>query len=71
MSSDQIANIIEGSIPLAAGIYFTLLGHRIVGKKPGIDYKYDDWIEGKTSLFKTLGPIVIIFGVIQIGRAFI
>ena len=70
MNTDQLAYLIEGSIPFLCGIYFTLLGHRKVGKKPGVDYKYDDWIEGKASLFKSLGPIVILFGAFQISRAF-
>lgn len=68
MDPNILAGIIEGFIPLSLGVYFTLVGHRLLGKKPGADFRYDQWHEKFGSMMKVLGPIVALFGVFMILR---
>jgi hypothetical protein len=68
MNPNIVAGIIEGFIPLSLGVYFTLVGHRLLGKKAGKDYRYDQWHEKFCPMMKVLGPIVALFGVFMILR---
>jgi hypothetical protein len=71
MNSDQIASIIEGLIPLLLGIFFTLRGYGFIGKKPDkLDLNYQK-IEQSLRMFRQLGPIVILFGIILCARVLI
>jgi hypothetical protein len=63
MRPEAIAGLVEGAIPFFGGIYATLLGHRIVGKKPGEDLRYDQWHERFGPMFRILGPFMVIFGI--------
>lgn len=67
MSPEMIGALVDGSIPLLGGVYATLLGHRVLGKKEGEDVKYDAWYERYGGLFKWLGPALILFGILQLA----
>jgi hypothetical protein len=71
MDSPQLAYLTEGLIPVILGGYFTLLGYRKVGKRPGVNPEYDMYMNSKGGLFKKLGPIAILFGLFLIVRAFL
>lgn len=66
MRAEAIATIIESTIPIAGGLYGTLLGFRVVGKKPFESLEYDRWHERFGPMFRVLGPLVILFGVFQL-----
>jgi hypothetical protein len=48
------------------GVWFLLLAYRVVGKRPGQDPKYDDWIEFYAGSFKVMGMLGIIASVLQV-----
>jgi hypothetical protein len=62
MHPEVVGALVNGAIPFFGGIYGTLLGHRIVGKPRGVDFKYDQWHERYGAMFRTLGPVLILFG---------
>ncbi len=43
MKPEVIGELVNAVIPFFVGISATLLGYRVVGKKPGASFKYDDW----------------------------
>lgn len=65
MSSEMIATLVDGAIPICVGIYCTLLGFRILGKKPGESQKYDQWYGRFGKHFKWLGPLIALFWVVK------
>ncbi len=66
MRPEAMATIIESAIPLLGGIYATLLGFRVVGKKPLESLEYDRWHERFGPMLRVLGPLVVLFGVFQL-----
>src|SRR5262245_33758855 len=66
MTPEFFARLVEGSIPLIGGVYGCLLGYRIVGKKPGVNLKYDEWHRRYGKLFQICGPLLILFGLSRI-----
>jgi len=56
--------LISGAIMVLAGVYGTLLGRRVVGKKPGEDAEYDRKFEKRLKWLKWGGPLIIVLGVI-------
>ena len=57
-------SIVEFGVTLFGGLWATLLGHRIVGKKLGEDAKWDAWYKRFGRHLKWLGPAVMVFAVI-------
>ena len=57
----MLGALVDGLIPLAAGIYATLLGMRKVGKRPGVDAAYDEKMAKLEKPLKILGPFVTLF----------
>jgi hypothetical protein len=51
----------DAAIPLFGGIYATLLGFRLVGKKPGVSPKFDEWHDRRGALLRGLGPFLVLF----------
>jgi hypothetical protein len=58
MTAGQMATIIEAGIGVLIGLYASLLGHRVVGKKPGESPDYDKWHEAWGGTLKALGPVI-------------
>ena len=56
---------IEGLIPLAGGIYGSLLGFKFVSISND-DERQRAWYEKFGKILKVCGPIVIIFGIAQL-----
>jgi hypothetical protein len=59
--------LVDGAIPVAAGLYLTLLGYRVVGKKPGESEKYDRWHARFGRFFKVGGPLLILITVVRLA----
>lgn len=62
MTASDIALIVDFAISLGGGVLATLFGFRIVGKRAHMDAWHAKW--GKH--MKWLGPIVILFAVVQL-----
>jgi hypothetical protein len=62
MRSEMVGHLIDGAIPFFGGIYATLLGFRVLGKKSGVNPKYDQWHKRLGGLLKVLGPSLVLFG---------
>ena len=62
MRPEVIGELVNGAIPVLGGIYATLLGYRVVGKKPGVNAKYDEWHSCYGQLLKVLVPVLVVFG---------
>ncbi len=65
MNPKTVAALIELAIPLLGGLYATLLGFQVVGRSPSDDPKYRAWRQRWGRHLKWLGPLVMIFGVLQ------
>lgn len=62
MDPKLFAALVDGGIPFFGGLYITLLGFRVAGRKPGESPKYDDWHERHGGLLQVLGPLLMLFG---------
>ena len=62
MNANLIAGLVDAAIPFLGGLYATLLGNRIIGKKPGVDPNYDQKLERLVPFFKFGGPFLMVFG---------
>lgn len=72
MNSTDMANLIYvGIIPLAAGILAILFNYRIIGKKLGEDYRWDNWHNDYSKFFKLVGPILVAIDLIRITGIYI
>jgi hypothetical protein len=63
MRPEAIAALVEGGIPFFGGVYATLLGYRLVGKKPGQDARFDERLVKYGRWLRILGPFLVLFGV--------
>lgn len=61
--------LINGLVPLAFGVYTTLLGYGVVPANPGNPQKSSAWRARHASKAKLGGPILIVFGVFMCSRA--
>jgi hypothetical protein len=52
--------LVLSAIMLAAGIYATLLGHRVLGRRPGLSFAYDAWHDRHGHRLRRLGPLLIL-----------
>jgi hypothetical protein len=52
----------NAAIPVLGGIYLLLLTSRVIGKKRGVDTKYD----AKVDRLKWFGPILIVIGIVYL-----
>ena len=66
MSADMFGMLIDKGIPFAGGIYMTLLGFRIIGKKPGESDLYDNRLKMAAPILKVCGPLLIVTALLQI-----
>lgn len=71
MSADAIGGLVNFGIMVAAGVYATLLGYRKIGQPPGQNQKVDDYHAKWGSVYRTVGPVLIVGGVVLgLVRAF-
>jgi len=70
MTAQFIATIIDHSISVLGGIGGALIGFRVIGPKPGTNPKFDEFHKKWGKHLKWLGPLVIVFALVQIGQAF-
>ena len=64
MRAEQIGALVDGAIPFAAGLYATLLGYRVLGKKPGESPQYDEWHRKHGGKFRVLGLLTLLTGLL-------
>jgi hypothetical protein len=62
-----MAVLIDAAIPFLVGVYCLLVGFRVVGKKPGVNPKYDQWHARFGTVFKVVGPVLMLVGVIYLA----
>lgn len=60
-------SVFEGLIPMSAGIWATLAGHRKIGKPLGADKRYDAWFDKYAGMLRTFGPLLVCFGVFMVA----
>lgn len=63
MTAEAIGSLINGAIPFSIGVFATLVGFRAIGKQPEVEPRSDEWHQRFGSLFKVLGPLLMLFGV--------
>ena len=56
--------LVNAAIPFCVGVYCLLFGFRIVGKKPGVDPKFDEWHTRFGIFLKITGPVLIVLAII-------
>lgn len=67
MTAELIGVIVDKGIMLLAGVYFTLLGFRLVGKKKGQSVEYDAKMAKVAPFFKICGPLLVAISLLLIG----
>lgn len=60
----EIYDSLGGLIPLLGGIYCTLLGFRILPKKPKNPEKHELWYGKFGKFMKLAGPFLIVYGIL-------
>jgi len=58
-----IANLIDGAIPLALGVYLLLIATNKMTYLGNL--KMQNWAQEKKKLFLFIGPFLIIFGILS------
>jgi hypothetical protein len=64
MNSETVAALVKAGSTVFVGIYFTLVGHRLVGHKRGANLKVDAWHDQYGGFFRVVGPLVAIGGLV-------
>jgi hypothetical protein len=67
----RFAELIDKAIPFLGGLYCTLLGFRILGKKPGVSANYDAWYDRHAGKLRVLGPFLMVGSAFFVVRAII
>jgi hypothetical protein len=55
--------LVNGAIPFRCGAYATLSAFRMVGPRPGVNPKQDEWHRQWGGFLRVGGPIMILFGI--------
>ena len=71
MSAKLIAALIDGAIPLAGGLYMSLIGYDVVRLTRGDPQRLAAWMARWGTFMRLGGPLIAMFGVFQIARAFV
>lgn len=61
MRPEHVGVLVEGVIPFLAGIYVTLLAFRVIGPRPGVKPKRDDWHRRWGGFLRVCGPVMVMF----------
>ena len=70
MTPQLIAVIIDNLITILGGVVAILIGFRILGPAPTTNPKFDAFYTGYGKHLKWLGPVLIVFALINIGIYF-
>ncbi len=63
--------LVEGAIPFVGGVFATLLALRVVGPKPGVNPKQDDWHRRWGGFMRVCGPLLVLFAVFLWVKGFV
>ncbi len=58
-----MGQLVNAAIPFCVGIYVLLVGFRLVGSKPGVNPKFDEWHARFGTLLKVLGVCCILLSI--------
>ncbi len=58
-----MARLVEAAIPFCAGVYVLLVGFRIVGSKPGVNPKFDQWHARWGIVMKVVGFVCLLLSI--------
>jgi hypothetical protein len=61
-----MGSLVNAAIPFFVGVYCLLVGFRVVGSKPGVNPKYDQWHERFGLFFKIAGPVLMVVGILYL-----
>jgi hypothetical protein len=64
-----LATVIDHSISVLGGVLALLVGYRVLGPKVGTNPKYDTFYLKWAKHMKWLGPLIIVFALVQIALA--
>lgn len=62
MKPDPLALLLLCGTPVVVGVYFALVGYRVIGPKPGVDLKYDITWAKNGRIFRVLGLLLSVGG---------
>lgn len=62
MKPDPLALLLLCGTPAVVGIYFALVGYRVIGPRPGADLKYDHTWQKNGRIFRVLGILLTVGG---------
>ena len=71
MSAQLVAALIDGVIPLAGGLYMSLIGFDVMRPSRAEPQKLAEWMRRWGTFMRIGGPLIAMFGVFQIARAFV
>jgi hypothetical protein len=63
---ELLGAVLQGVIRLMIGTFITLIGFRVVGKRPGESERYDRWHHRFGLILKLVGPLMAAFGIFEI-----
>ena len=55
-----MAQVINAAIPFLVGVFCLLTGFGVIGKKPGVDPKFDQWHARFGNCLKVAGVVLIL-----------
>ncbi len=67
MQSVTMTNLVGAVLTFAAGLCATLLGLRRLGKRPGVDVRYDAWFARVRPWLLTAGPLLMVLALVLPG----
>lgn len=71
MRPEHVGVLVEGVIPFMAGIYVTLLAFRVIGPRPGVKPKMDDWHRRWSGFMRVGGPLLVVFAIFLWAKGFV
>jgi hypothetical protein len=54
---------VDGAIPFLGGVFVTLMAFRVIGPKPGVNPKQDEWHRRWGGFMRVGGPMLVVFAV--------
>jgi hypothetical protein len=58
-----MGQLVNAAIPFCVGVYALLVGFRVVGARPGVNPKYDQWHARFGIVMKLIGALCMVLAV--------
>jgi hypothetical protein len=62
-----MGQLVNAAIPFCVGVYVLLVGFRFIGKKPGVDPKFDQWHARFGIVMKVIGVVCILLSIFYLS----